>query len=280
VKRLVVLGIVGSPRRDGLTGQIVGRALEGVEEAGVEAETLQLSDCRITPCRDCYPRLACWDEKRCVDEDDFPAVSAKMDAAQGIVLGSPVYYGDVTCATRNLLWKKARHPGRPLEGVPGLGIAVAGGSGNGMVSALRPIYHFFRILQLRGMDPIPVTRFNFRPACEEAFQAGRRMAELVERGERPVGARRLAAFADLPYLRFDYVEERLLLARLLVEGITREREATAAAGRAREAWKQAEGLVARGEREAAIPLINEAYRAGISVWEGPRGERPGRARVR
>lgn len=59
-----ILGIVGSPNRDGLTDKLVQRALSGACAAGAEAETMHLSAEDIHPCRGCRVQT-CWDDGVC-----------------------------------------------------------------------------------------------------------------------------------------------------------------------------------------------------------------------
>ena len=71
----------------------------------------------------------------------------------------------------------------PLQGLPALGVGIAGGTGNGLVSGLRPVYHFFQTMQMRAIDPLPSTRFNFPAALERAGELGGRLAGMVPKRE-------------------------------------------------------------------------------------------------
>lgn len=86
-----VLGIVGSPRKEGNSFCLVQRALEGAKEEDplVETEIIQLADLRIEPCRACE---SCAEEPfKCVTKDDFEVVFEEMKRADGILLASPRY---------------------------------------------------------------------------------------------------------------------------------------------------------------------------------------------
>ena len=52
-----MLGIVGSPRKNGNTHVLVSRILEGARDAGAEAETVLLGDLTVQECDGCH---ACW----------------------------------------------------------------------------------------------------------------------------------------------------------------------------------------------------------------------------
>ena len=98
-----VLGISGSPRRGGNTDILVGTALEVLAAEGIETEFLSLADRPVKPCMACG---GCFkgDELRCVQEDPaFEGVLEKFAAADGVLVGSPVYFGSATPQTMALL---------------------------------------------------------------------------------------------------------------------------------------------------------------------------------
>lgn len=95
------IGIVGSPRRNGNTEYLVKEALSVLKEEEIETELIRLSGKEIKPCDGC---LRCKKEMRCVLEgDDFEAIYRKMREADGIILGSPVYFGSATPQLISLL---------------------------------------------------------------------------------------------------------------------------------------------------------------------------------
>lgn len=88
-----VLGIAGSLRPQSNTLQYVRRALETLDEAGLDTELVSLQGKTIKPCRGCYE---CVKAAKCTQEDDdFADILAKMREAEGIILGSPVYLSSV-----------------------------------------------------------------------------------------------------------------------------------------------------------------------------------------
>ena len=98
---------------------------------------------------------------------------------------------------------------------------MAGGSGNGLVSGLRPRYHFFQILQMRALPPQPVTRFNWDAALAQAEERGAQLAAMA--GERHPFAgpeERLLWYDHLPYLNLSRAAERRLLAALATESLS------------------------------------------------------------
>ena len=51
----IVLGLVGSPNKEGRTNQLVKAALEGAATAGATVELLQMADHVVDACKDCLP---------------------------------------------------------------------------------------------------------------------------------------------------------------------------------------------------------------------------------
>ena len=109
-----VLGISGSPRRGGNTDILIHAALDVLAAEGIETEFLSLADRPVKPCMACG---GCFkgDEIRCVQKDPaFEGVLEKFAAADGILVGSPVYFGSATPQTMSLLdrvgYVSRRHP--------------------------------------------------------------------------------------------------------------------------------------------------------------------------
>jgi multimeric flavodoxin WrbA len=67
--------------------------LEGAAGAGAETEIVDLADYRIIPCTACD---ACTLNGICVNDDDVPSLIARMQAADAIVFGSPVYIDNIS----------------------------------------------------------------------------------------------------------------------------------------------------------------------------------------
>jgi multimeric flavodoxin WrbA len=89
-----VLAISGSPRPQGNTGLLLETALKVLEGQGIATEFLSLHDKDIRPCLACMKCAK--DKNRCAQEDDFMPVFEAMTAADGLIVGSPVYFGSAT----------------------------------------------------------------------------------------------------------------------------------------------------------------------------------------
>ncbi len=98
-----VLGISTSPRKDGNTATLIKTIFGELEKHGIETELLQVAGQPVRGCRACY---ACFKNRdhKCVIKDDFiNDYIAKMEAADGIILGSPTYFADVNAEMKALI---------------------------------------------------------------------------------------------------------------------------------------------------------------------------------
>lgn len=100
-----VVAINGSARKSGNTDILIGRILEKLHAAGIETEAVQLADNIIQPCRACF---ACGGKENCVHrQDGFQTIFEKMKAADGILLGSPVYSANISANMQAFLERAA-----------------------------------------------------------------------------------------------------------------------------------------------------------------------------
>ncbi len=138
-----VIGIVGSPRAKGNTEYLVNEALKALKKEGVQVEMIRLREKHVAPCEACD---ACTKLKDCKIKDDFQAIFAKMEQADGIIVGSPVYYGSASPQTMALLDRAgfvAMKRGRTLNRKVGAAIAVARRAGANFTFA--QLNYFFYI---------------------------------------------------------------------------------------------------------------------------------------
>ena len=88
-----VIGISGSPRIRGNTTLLIKKALESAENAGANTKFIPLGKLDISPCKACNK---CKETGFCSIKDDMDDVLKTISEAQGLILGSPVYFGNVT----------------------------------------------------------------------------------------------------------------------------------------------------------------------------------------
>jgi multimeric flavodoxin WrbA len=84
-----VLGIIGSPRKNGNTHLLVNKILEGAADSGLLTESILLKDLEIKECDGCH---ACWKGKDCSKGDDMNNIYPKIIESDIIVFGTPVYW--------------------------------------------------------------------------------------------------------------------------------------------------------------------------------------------
>lgn len=96
-----VLVINGSPHLKGCTARALTEVETQLNEAGIETERI---DVAITPVRGCMACLYCRTHNCCVfDDDDVNVVAEKLRDADGLLIGSPVYYAGVNGQLRAFL---------------------------------------------------------------------------------------------------------------------------------------------------------------------------------
>ena len=260
-----VIGIVGSPNRDGRTYKLVTAALRGAAQAGVDTELIHLADHVVSACKDCLPWV-CASNRKCSYEDPaFEFLSAKLQSCGGLVLGSPIYWWDTSGMVRYFFLKMFRVFARsaPFQGLAAFGIGVAGGTGNGLVTGLRPLYHYFQVMQMRALEPLPVTRFNFDACVEKAFQLGGELAGMT--GKRSPFAsveERLLWYDNLPYLNLSRMAERRLLADLAAASVSGG-EGDVLARR----LVESDQLAAAGRIKEMAAEVTSVYDAAVKAFE-------------
>ncbi len=90
MEKLKVLILNGSPRTNGNIATAL-HEMEGVfEKEGLEFETIQLGKMNIRGCLACE---SCRKTGKCVIDDIVNELAVKFEEADGLVIGSPVYYG-------------------------------------------------------------------------------------------------------------------------------------------------------------------------------------------
>ena len=98
-----VLAINGSPRKEGNTSILIRHVLKELEEKGIETETAQLGGKKVHGCTACMKCFGNRDRRCVIDDDPVNSLIGKMIEADGIILGSPVYFLDVTSEMKALI---------------------------------------------------------------------------------------------------------------------------------------------------------------------------------
>jgi len=98
-----VVGINGSSRKDGNTAILIRTVFKELEKNGIETELIQLEGKSVKGCTGCY---SCYKNKdnKCVIKDDIVnECIEKILSADGIILGSPTYFADITPEIKAML---------------------------------------------------------------------------------------------------------------------------------------------------------------------------------
>lgn len=95
-----ILGIIGSSRKSGNTDLLVRKVLEGAEALGVSTRAIRLSDYGISHCTGCE---GCAAGFRCVMDDGMQEIYPLLEDAEGLVIGSPTYFYNVSGLAKNFL---------------------------------------------------------------------------------------------------------------------------------------------------------------------------------
>ena len=145
-----ILIISGTPKKEGICHSLVMAANNTAAALGAETEVLKLSELGLSHCKMCDEGWGiCRSEHRCVygDEDGFNQLQEKFREADAFVFITPVYWGEVSETLKCFLdrlrrcqasrqWDADKAVPSFFTGKPSILAASAGGSGNGILSAL------------------------------------------------------------------------------------------------------------------------------------------------
>jgi multimeric flavodoxin WrbA len=93
-----VIGISGSPRKEGNTALLVKEVLRHIKG---QKRFISLADLDIHPCNSCD---RCWKENiECVIEDDILWILREMEKCDAMILGSPCCFGSVSAQLKMLM---------------------------------------------------------------------------------------------------------------------------------------------------------------------------------
>jgi multimeric flavodoxin WrbA len=158
--------ICTSPNKDGLSAACAAAALEGLQQAGVAAEQVWLNDLKVGACQACENGWGtCRTEHECQVLDEFQALHARVRQADGLVLVTPVYWGEMSESSKSFTDRLRRCEASlgdvsRLAGKPVVAVAAAGGSGNGMITCLLSMERWIQHVRARIFDLIPVNRWS------------------------------------------------------------------------------------------------------------------------
>lgn len=96
-----IVTLLGSPRSTGNSTAIANRITQAAAALGAQTRTFELNRLTYRGCQGCYSCKRVLD--RCVLKDDMAEVLEAVAGADGVVLASPVYFGDVTAQLKGFI---------------------------------------------------------------------------------------------------------------------------------------------------------------------------------
>jgi multimeric flavodoxin WrbA len=144
-----VVGVNGSARKGGNTATLLEAAFVPLREAGIECELVQVAGKEVRGCTACR---RCWElkDRQCHGRNDFGnEVIRALDGADGVLLGSPTYFADMTSEMKAIIDRVgyvSMANGGMLARKPGAAVvAVRRGGG---IHTFDSINHLFAISQM------------------------------------------------------------------------------------------------------------------------------------
>jgi len=157
----LLLAIAGSPRRGGNSDRLLAACLDAAEAAGVRTERIIAAELAIGPCRGCN---ACSKTGACIQRDAMTGVYRSIDAADGILIASPVFFAGVPAHLKALIdrlqpyWARRFVLGEPLVRRRPGGIVLVRGGGDpyGAGCAEGTLRSAFAVLGIDVVDALVV----------------------------------------------------------------------------------------------------------------------------
>ena len=188
-----VLAINGSPRKNGNTQLMLDAAKEKLEKGGIQVEDISLADYDVRPCDGCDKcAKKLWE---CPIKDDALALLKRMASSDGLLIGSPVYWGGVTAQLKALIDRSTiSYQTHAMKGKVGGAVCVGGGAHGGQELTVMQIATYFFMSEmivagseggLPGAMALGDAKGDVLEDAEglkSARYVGKRMAELIKMG--------------------------------------------------------------------------------------------------
>ena len=144
-----VVAFNGSGRKDGNTLILLQTVLKELEKEGIETELIQMAGSPIQGCSSCFKCMERKNMQCAIDTDPFNEYFSKISTADGILLGSPVYFSDITAGMKALIERTgfvARANGNILRRKTGAGVLAVRRAGSN--HALASLNYLFLISEM------------------------------------------------------------------------------------------------------------------------------------
>ena len=186
-----VVAFNGSPRKGGNTEHLLRRVLATIRDEGISTELVHIGGKKVHGCTACGKCFQSQDRRCVIDNDFVNGCIEKMAAADGILIGSPTYFADVSTETKALI-DRAGFVGMANGGLytRKVGAAVIAVRRAGGIHVFDTINHFFGISNMYtvgssywnlgfGLNPGEVEQDNEGMATMENL--GRNMAWILKK---------------------------------------------------------------------------------------------------
>ena len=183
MKKVFVLGINGSPHKDGTTAPLVKNFLSSAKKYGAETELVNLVEQKINPCLGCYSKSPSLCKFPCVQKDDMQKLFPLLKKADAIVFASPIYWFNMSGLMKNFMDRccsLAAH-GYELEGKVGVYIAASKENEGGRMTAAMAMASTMNHLGLM----VPPYCMMFYPGKEKVVKKGKVVWDDWISGEMP-----------------------------------------------------------------------------------------------
>lgn len=146
---LKVVAFNGSPRRDGNTSILIDKVLKELKKEGISTEHMHIAGGKLRGCTACYKCFETLNNKCIIECDIINNCIEKMVEADGIILGSPTYFTDVTAEMKALI-DRAGFVAKANDDIlkRKVGAAVVSVRRAGGVHVFDTLNHFFSINQM------------------------------------------------------------------------------------------------------------------------------------
>ncbi|MDP2730688.1 MAG: flavodoxin family protein [Dehalococcoidales bacterium] len=186
-----VLGIAGSPRRDGNTDILLAELMRGAASKGAEVKTIVLADLKISPCEHCDN---CLKTGECKIQDDMQTIYQEFERADVVVLASPIQFSGITAPMKAMIdrfqsrWARKYVLKKPPLGDErprkGFFVSVGGRKNANFEPSLVMIKTIFAVLNISYTGELLFFKIDKKgaiakhpDALRQAFLAGQKLVE-------------------------------------------------------------------------------------------------------
>jgi len=144
-----VIAFNGSARKDGNTAILLNYVLKELEKEGIETEMIQFAGKDIHGCKACYKCFENKDKHCALKDDILNDCIDKMVSADGIIIGTPTYFANVSSQIKALI-DRAGMTARANDNMfkRKIGAAVVAVRRSGADHAFNSINHLFFISEM------------------------------------------------------------------------------------------------------------------------------------